>query len=111
MSCESAAAARELEHGMVAALDLLGRARRALAQGELPELGRLTALLESLRDKLEHLPSAADGRVRQSLLALVDEAGVLVERLREEQARLARQLRAGGVHRRAGAAYRRAGRL
>jgi hypothetical protein len=111
MSSGGTGAARELDRGTAAALDLLGRARRALAQGELPELGRLTALLESLRGQLDELPSAADRRLRQSLLALLDEAGVLAQSLREEQARLARQLRDGGVHRRAGAAYRRAGSL
>jgi hypothetical protein len=111
MTPEGTGAARELEQGMIAALDLLARARKALAQDELPELGRLTALLESLRGHLQGMPSAAERRLRQSLLALLDEAGVLAQTLREEQARLAGQLRDGGVHRRAGAAYRRAGRL
>jgi hypothetical protein len=109
MSSDAPGQRRELERVMAAALDLLGRARRALGRGELPELGRLTALLERLRGDLERLSPTADRGLRPSLLALLDEAGLLTEALREEQAWLARQLRAGGVHRRAGAAYRRAG--
>jgi hypothetical protein len=111
MSSRDTRAALELEQGMVAALDLLARARKALATGELPELGRLMALLKGLRGGLEGLPAADDRRLRQNLLALLDEAGILAEKLREEQARLATELRKAGVHRRAGAAYRRAGRL
>ena len=62
-----------LEAEMAALLDLLGRARRALASD--------------------------------------DEAGRLAGQIRQEQARLAAQLRAAGVHRRAGVAYRRASKL
>ena len=52
-----------------------------------------------------------DRRRRSRLLALLDDVGSLTETLREEQARLAVQLRAAGDHRRAGTAYRRASRL
>jgi hypothetical protein len=111
MSSDATGEGRELDRVMTAALDLLGRARRALGRDELAELGRLAALLERLRGELASLSSDADRRLRASLLALLDETGRLTETLREEQACLARQLRAGGVHRRAGAAYRRAGHL
>jgi hypothetical protein len=111
MSSDATGEGRELERVTTAALELLGRARRALGRGELAELGRLIALLESLRGVLGRVSPIADRRLRASLLALLDEAGLLTETLRAEQACLARQLRAGGVHRRAGAAYRRAGDL
>jgi len=111
MSATGAGAPLELEQGMAAALDLLARARRALARGEPPDLGRLMALLGSLRGALERPPAVDDRRLRRALLALLDEAGIVAEHLREEQARVACQLRAAGAHRRAGAAYRRAGRL
>jgi hypothetical protein len=110
MSATGPQAALKLEQDVAAALDLLRRARGALAQRELPELGQLTALLESLRDSLGRI-SADDPRRRRALLAVLDEAGVVAEKLREKQALLACRLREAGVHRRAGAAYRRAGRL
>jgi len=98
------------EARLAAARELLERARRALAAGELPELDRLAALLEGLPGELRRLPGG-DARLRGSLLALFDEAGRLTETLREEQARLAVQLHAAGAYRRAGAAYRRASKL
>lgn len=110
MSSSQAGAALELEEGMALALDLLGRARRALAQGELPELGRLVGLLDGLRHGLDGA-APVDGRLVRQILALLDEAGTLASALREEQARVAARLREEGCHRRAGVAYRRAGRL
>ena len=106
-----AGAPLEPEQAIAAALDLLGRTRRALARGDVPELGPLLALLESLRGALERTSAADDGRRRRALLALLDDAGAVAEKLREEQARVACRLREAGVHRRAGAAYRRASRL
>jgi hypothetical protein len=111
MSATGARAPLELDRDMAAALDLLARARRALARGEPPDLGRLMALLGSLRGALERPPGADGPRLRRALLALLDEVGIVAEQLRQEQERLARQLREAGAHRRAGAAYRRAGRL
>jgi len=94
-----------------ALLDLLGRARRALAHGDEAELGRLLPLLAGL----EGAPCAAPERdpqgARRALLGLLDEAGQVAAQIRQEQARLAAQLRAAGVHRRAGVAYRRASEL
>jgi hypothetical protein len=101
---------REPAARLAAARDLLERCRRALAQGELPDLDRLAALLEGLGGELGRLSRADDG-LRGPLLALLDEAGRLTETLRTEQARLADQLRAAGAYRRAGVAYRRAGKL
>jgi hypothetical protein len=96
---------------MAALLDLLGRARRALAHEDEVELGRLLPLLA----ELESAPGAASDRdppaARRALLSLLDEAGQLAAQLRREQARLAAELRATGVHRRAGFAYRRAAKL
>jgi hypothetical protein len=111
MSATRTRASLGLEQEMAAALELLGRARRALARGELPDPVRLMALLESLRGALGGASAADDRRQPQALLALLDEAGGVAEKLREERARVARQLREAGVHRRAGAAYRRASRL
>ncbi|HSA80676.1 MAG TPA: hypothetical protein VLE23_07615 [Geminicoccaceae bacterium] len=111
MSTAGELAPLELEQDLAAALDLLGRARRALARGELPDLGRLMALLESLRAALERPSGAGDRRLRRALLAVLDEAGIVAEQLREEEARVACELREAGAHQQAGAAYRRAGRL
>jgi hypothetical protein len=105
-----AGAANELEARLAAARDLLERARRALAEGELPALDRLAAVLESLPGELGRLPRA-DDHLRRRLLALLDETGRLTETLRTEQAGLAARLRAAGAYRRVGAAYRRASRL
>jgi hypothetical protein len=110
MSAVGPGAPLELEQDVAAALDLLGRARRALARGELPELDQPMALLESLRAALGRTASH-DRRRQRALLALLDEAGVVAEKLREEHARVAGRLREAGVHRRAGSAYRRASRL
>ena len=98
------------EAGLEAAIELLERARHAVAQGELPALGRLAALLEGLPRRLDAW-SGTDDRRRRRVLALLDEAGALTEALRAEQAQVAIQLRTAGVYRRAGAAYRRAGKL
>ena len=110
MSSREAGAAPDPEQGMAAALELLGRARRVLARGELAELGRLMARLDGLRDSLEGIAPPGERPSRQAL-ALLDEAGALAAKLREERARMAAQLREEGCHRRAGVAYRRAGRL
>jgi hypothetical protein len=99
-----------LETRLAAARDLLERARRALAAGELPALDRLAALLEALPSELGRL-SRADDHLRGRLLALLDEANSLTETLRTEQARLAARLRTAGAYRRVGAAYRRASKL
>ena len=101
----------DLEQATVTALDLLARARRTLAQGELVELGRLMTMLEGLRSQLGRLSRADDRRLRRGLLALLDEAGALSEKLARERAHVASQLHEAGDHRRAGAAYRRASRL
>lgn len=101
----------DLEQATVAALDLLGRARGALAQGELVELGRLMTMLEALRGQLGRLSATDDRHLRRGLLALLDEAGALAEKLARQRAHVAAQLREAGDHRRAGAAYRRASRL
>ena len=111
MSAIGPGAPHELEQDMAAALDLLGRARRALARGELPELVQLMALLERLRAALGRTSASHDRRLQRALLALLDEAGVVAENLREEHARVACRLREAGVHRRAGTAYRRASKL
>jgi hypothetical protein len=103
-------AADDPEAGLEAAIELLERARRAVAQGELPELERLAPLLDGLTRRLGAWSGGNDRR-RRRVLALLDEAGALPETLRAEQAQLAVQLRAAGVHRRAGAAYRRASKL
>ena len=100
----------ELEGRLAAIHDLLERARRAVAAGEPPELDRLAPLLQGLADKLGRLPEA-DQRLRVRLLALLDDVVRLTGMLRNEQARLAGQLRAAGVFRHAGTAYRRASRL
>jgi hypothetical protein len=102
--------ARELAARLAAASKLLERARRTLAEGELPQLDRLGPLLEGLEGELGR-GSGADPRLHGTLLALLDEAGNLTEALRAERARLAVQLRAAGAYRRAGVAYRRAGKL
>ncbi len=96
---------------MAAALDLLARARQALAADALPELARLLPLLEALRARLADLSPADPAQRRRALLALLDEAGRLAARLRAEHDGLAAQLRESGSRRLAGAAYRRAGRL
>jgi len=94
-----------------ALLELLGRARRALARGDEAELGRLLPLLI----RLDGAPGAAPDRDRpgasRALLSLLDEAGQLAAQIRQVQAQLATRLRATGVHRRAGVAYRRASKL
>jgi hypothetical protein len=99
-----------LEARLAAAGELLARARRALAAGELPELERLFAVLEGLPGELGRIPKG-DDHLRGRLLALLDDAGGLTETLRQEHARLAAQLRVAGVYRRAGAAYWRASKL
>jgi hypothetical protein len=100
-----------LEAETTALLELLGRARRALAREDEAELARLLPLLAGL----DGVPGAAPDRdrpgARRALLALLDEAGRLAAEIRQEQARLAAQLRATGAHRRAGVAYRRASKL
>ena len=98
------------EAALEAAIELLERARRAVARDELPELERLAPLLEGLAGRLAAW-SGTDQRRRRRVLALLDEAGALSEALRAGQAQVALQLRAAGVHRRAGAAYRRASKL
>jgi hypothetical protein len=100
----------ELEARLAQAQDLLGRVRRAVADGGLAEVDRLAPLLRGLAQQLGRLPQA-DRRLRARLLALLDEIGSLIQMLRAEQARLAVRLRAVGAHRRAGTAYRRASRL
>jgi hypothetical protein len=95
----------------VALLDLLGRARRALARADEAELGRLLPLLARLRAAPEASPAGTPAPTRRAVLALLDEAGQLAGQIRQERARLAAELRAAGVHRRAGVAYRRASRL
>jgi len=95
----------------VALLDLLGRARRALAHDDAAELDRLLPLLAGLRAAPEPSPAGAPAPTRRVLLALLDEAEQLAGQVREARARLAAELRAAGVHRRAGVAYRRASRL
>ena len=100
-----------LEAEMAALLDLLGRTRRALARGDEAEIGRLLPLLAGLGSAPGAAPERASPGARHALLALLDEAGQLVGQIRQEQARLAAQLRVAGVRRRAGVAYRRAGRL
>ena len=94
-----------------ALLDLLGRARRALARGDEAELGRLLPLLAGLEGVSGMAPERDRQGARRALLAVLDEAGQLAAQIREEQGRLAAQLRAAGIHRRAGVAYRRAGKL
>ena len=111
MSAIGPRAPLELEQDMVAALDLLGRARRALARGELPELDQPMALLESLRAALGRT-ATHDRRRQRALLALLDEAGVG----RRKAARGARPRGRPGCARRPcivvpAAAYRRASRL
>ena len=81
------------------------RARRALAEDELPELGRLLPLLESLRGRARRaLRRGRPARCRRELLALLDEAGRLAAELRDEQARpgraAARQRRSSACRRR-----------
>ena len=98
------------EDGLGAAIELLERARRAVARGEPPDLERLAPLLDGLPDRLGPW-SGTDDRRRRRVLALLDEVGALTEALRAEQAQLAEQLRGASVHRRAGAAYRRASKL
>ena len=94
-----------------AALELLARIRRALAEPDLTELVRLLPPLEALRGRLEVAPQSDPEQRRRERLALLDEARRLADLLRIERRRLAAQLRESGSHRRAGAAYRRAGRL
>jgi hypothetical protein len=106
----AASAPDDPEAGLVAAIELLERARRAVARGEPPDLERLARLLEGLPARFGPC-SGADHRRRRRVMALLDEAGTLTEALRAEQAQLAIQLRAAGVHRRARAAYRRASKL
>ena len=94
-----------------ALLDLLGRARRALAHDDAAEVERLLPLLAALDGAPGAAPWRAPQGGRRALLGLFDEAGQIAGQLRQERARLAAQLRAAGVHRRAGVAYRRAGKL
>jgi hypothetical protein len=101
----------ELQERMAAAIELLRQVRRLLARGDGIERGRLVAMLEALRSELGAQRATEDRRLRGRLLAVLDEAGALAEELGEEHRRLAAQLRATGVHRRAGVAYRRASRL
>ncbi len=105
-----AAARAAFEARLAATQDLLERVRRAVAARQPAELDRLAPLLQGLADQLGGLPEI-DPRLRSRLLALLDDVGSLTETLREEQARLAVQLRAAGAYRRAGTAYRRASRL
>jgi hypothetical protein len=92
--------------------DLLGRLRRALAQDDMVELGRLMPLLAGLAAAPGLVQGSGDpAGLRNSVLGLLDEAGQLTGELRDEHGRLAAQLREAGAHRRAGGAYRRAGRL
>lgn len=100
----------ELEARLAAALDLLQRARRALARADLAALERLAPMLQGLPGELGRW-SGTDRRGPGRILALLDEAGALSEALHAERARLEVQLRAAGAYRRAGAAYRRASRL
>jgi hypothetical protein len=92
--------------------DLLGRLRRALAQDDMVELGRLMPLLAGLAAAPGLVQgSGGPAGLRNAVLGLLDEAGQLTGELRDEHGRLAAQLREAGAHRRAGVAYRRAGRL
>ena len=63
------------EVGLEAAIELLERARRAVARDELPELGRLAPLLEGLVGRLAAW-SGTDQRRRRRVLALLDEAAL-----------------------------------
>jgi hypothetical protein len=98
------------EARLAALLDLVGRARRALARDDEAELGRLLPLLAE-PGASGPMPDGQPTQARRALLALLDEAGQLAAQIHERQLLLAGQLRAAGVHRRAGVAYRRAGRL
>jgi len=100
-----------LKAEMAALLDLLGRARRALARDDEAEFGRLLPLLAGLDSAPGAAPERGPPGARRAVLALLDEAGQFAGQIRQEQARLAAQLRAAGVHRRAGVAYRRASKL
>ena len=94
-----------------ALLELLGRARRALARGGEGGFGRLLPLLTRLAGAPATAPERDRRGARRALLSLLDDAGQLAAQIRQVQARLATQLRATGVHRRAGVAYRRASKL
>lgn len=92
-----------------AALELLGQARRALADERIEDAAKLVAMLEPLQRALA-APSAL-ARPREELLAILDEAAALASALQAARERLQARLRATGTQRRAGAAYHRAGQL
>lgn len=77
------AVARELS----AALGMLAAARRALADDHLPRLQQLIAALERMHATLGGISAAERAGLQRQLLAVLDEAAVLVQRLDAEHAR------------------------
>jgi hypothetical protein len=106
-SPDPTALARELS----AALGVLARARRALADDHLPQLQQLLDALEPIHAKLSGLSAPEREGLQRQLLAVLDEAAGLVQRLSADHARTQAALRRVGAKRRADRAYRQTSRL